>query len=200
VIFLWTALVVLGALALWLGLALAGAVRELVALRERVEALEVLAGAHDHLASGLPPGAPAPAWEAVDADGAPLSSTSFAGRRHLVLFADADCAACEDLVPAVVQASTQGVLPPAAVIANTPLDDAPTGWRTPHGAGRFVVVGAEHERDISDRYRVDVTPTVFLVDEDGVVVARGTPASLEETRDLVRSVDGVRIVTGSADG
>jgi hypothetical protein len=61
VIFLWTALVVLGALALWLGLALAGAVRELVALRERVEALEVLAGAHDHLASGLPPGAPAPA-------------------------------------------------------------------------------------------------------------------------------------------
>jgi Redoxin len=200
VIALWVAVVVLGALGLWLGLALAGAVRELVALREQVEALEAGAGAHDHLAEGLPPGAPAPAWEAADADGDALSSASFDGRRHLVVFADADCAACDDLVPAVVQASAQGALPPAAVIASTPLDPLPTGWRTPEGAERLVLVGVERARDISDRYRVDVTPTVFLVDEAGIVVARGTPGTLKETSDLVRSVDGVEIVTRQADG
>jgi hypothetical protein len=31
-------------------------------------------------------------------------------------------------------------------------------------------------------------------------VARGTPGSLEETEDLVRSVDGVEVVAGRADG
>jgi hypothetical protein len=64
------------------------------------------------------------------------------------------------------------------------------------GAGHRVAVGTEHERAVSDRYRVDVTPTVFVVDEDGGVVARGAPTSLEETRELVRSVDDVRIVGG----
>jgi Redoxin len=200
VIALWIAVAVLGALALWLGLALAGAVHELAALRVRLDALELRAGAPDHLASGLPPGAPAPTWEAVGADGSPVSSALLAGRRHLVVFADADCAGCHELVPSVVDAAAHGALLPTAVIANTPLDAAPTGWRTPPGTGRLVVVGSERDRAVSDRFLVDLTPTVFVIDEDGAVVARGTPTSLEETHELVRSVDGVRIVAGAGDG
>jgi hypothetical protein len=200
VIALWIAVAVLGALTLWLGLALAGVVRELAALRNRLDALEVRAGAPDHLASGLPPGAPAPAWEALDADGSSVSSASFAGRRHLMVFADADCAACDELVPGVVDAAARGSLLPAAVIASGPLRAAPSGWRTPVGADQLVAVGTEHDRAVSDRYRVDVTPTVFVVDEDGGVVARGTPTSLEATHELVRSVDGVRIVGGEGHG
>jgi hypothetical protein len=199
VTFLWIAVAVLGALMVWLGLALAGAVRELVTLRQRVEALEARAGAPDHLASGLPPGAPAPPWEALDVDGSPVSSAVFAGHRHLMVFADADCGACDELVPAIVRASTDGSLPPAAVIARAPLDASPPGWRPPDD-DPSVIVGVEHGRDISDRYRVDVTPTVFLVDEGGLVVARGNPASLEETRQLVDDTDGVRIVAGPVDG
>jgi hypothetical protein len=199
VTFLWIAVAVLGALMVWLGLALAGAVRELLALRRRVEALEVRAGAPDHLASGLPPGAPAPPWEAFDVDGSPVSSAPFSGRRHLMVFADADCAACGELVPAIVRASSDGSLPPVAVIARAPLDASPPGWRPP-GDAPLVIVGVEHGRDVSDRYRVDVTPTVFLVDEGGLVVARGTPVSLEETRELVDDTDAVRIVAGPVDG
>ncbi len=196
---LWIAVAVLGGLGLWLGLALAGAVRELVVLRARVDALEAGAGAPDHLASGLPPGAPAPAWEAIDADGSPVSSRIFTGRRHLLLFADADCAACDDIVPFVVRASAEGSLPPAAVIAGEPLDHAPATWRPSAGRGT-VVVGAERGRDVSARYHVDITPTVFVVDEGGFVAARGAPTSPDETRDLVASADGIRIVAGAGDG
>ena len=100
----WILAALLGVALVWLGLALAGAVRELATLRERVEALEGAAGPI-HLDGGLPIGSPEPAWSLTAPDGALVTSSLLGGRRHLVVFADAECRACDEVVPAVVRAA-----------------------------------------------------------------------------------------------
>ncbi len=109
----WIAVAILAAAVVWLGLALLGAVRELAAIRERLDAMQAdVASIED----GLPVGTPAPAWEIVTPEGETVSSSSMRGRRHLLVFADADCAACDELVPSVVRAAEGDRLPPVAVI------------------------------------------------------------------------------------
>jgi hypothetical protein len=191
---LWVAIAALGLLVLWLGLALAGVVRELAALRERVDAME---GTPVHLGSGLPLGAPAPAWEVRTPEGDLRTSSAFAGTRHVLLFADADCAACDDVVPAVVTAAASGAVPPVAVIGRGDPTATPAAWRHPDAR---VIVGAEHGDDVAATYRVDTSPHAFVVDEAGFVVAQGGVASADDLRALVRGADGIRIVPGGDDG
>ena len=125
----WILAAALGAVLVWLGLALAGAVRELAALRERVDALEA-ASAPIHLDAGLPIGSLEPVWSLTTPDGTTAASSTLAGTRHLVLFADADCRACDDVVPEVVRAAAAGALPPSpwsAAAARTPRPRAGAG-------------------------------------------------------------------------
>ena len=63
----WIVAAVLCVALVWIGLALAGAVRELAALRERVDALEG-ASAPIHLDGGLPIGSPEPGWSLIAPD------------------------------------------------------------------------------------------------------------------------------------
>ena len=44
---------------------------------------------------------------------------------------------------------------------------------------------------------VDVTPTSFLVDEGGIIVAGGPTATIEDVLTLVDDVEGVRIAPGT---
>jgi hypothetical protein len=192
---LWVAIAVLGLLVLWLGLALAGVVRESTALRERMDALE--GGGPVHLGSGLPLGAPAPGWEVRTPEGDLRTSSAFAGTRHLLLFADADCAACDDVVPGVVVAAASGALLPVAVIGRGDPAATPAAWRSPDPR---VIVGAEHAGDATAAFQVETSPHAFVVDEAGFVVAQGGAASVEDVRALVRGADGIRIVPGGDDG
>ncbi|MGZ4150497.1 MAG: TlpA family protein disulfide reductase [Actinomycetota bacterium] len=193
---LWLAIAVLGLLVLWLGLALAGAVREQATLRERVAALEAATGPVS-LGSGLPLGAPAPAWEVRTPEGDLRTSSAFAGTRHLVVFADAECAACDDVVPGVVTAAASGALPPVAVIGRGDAAATPAAWRS---ADPRVIVGAERGDDVTTAYQVQTSPHVFVVDESALVVAQGGAASVDDVRALVHGADGIRIVPGGGDG
>jgi len=193
----WLALVVLIAVLAWLGFALVGVVRELAVLRERIGALE---GATDpiRLDGGLPIGSPAPAWSITAPDGEAVTSSAWSGRRHVVVFADADCRACDELIPAVVGAATDGALPPVAVIGRGRPDRTPTDWV---GADRArVLAGVEAGRVVSDAFGVQVSPHVFVVDEGDAVVAQGGAASLADVAALVRDAQGIRIVPGDVDG
>jgi hypothetical protein len=69
--FAWVAAGVLVGLTLWLGLAVAGASREIDALRERVDALEAGASGPRRL---LSVGVRAPVWRIATADGEVVSS------------------------------------------------------------------------------------------------------------------------------
>ena len=123
----WMAVGLLAAVVLWLAFALAGAVRELAALRGRVAALEEESGPV-HLADGLPVGAVAPSWQLTERGGAAASSSAMRGKRHLVLFADADCRACDALVPEVIDAASSDRLIPAVIVGRGVASATPAAW------------------------------------------------------------------------
>jgi hypothetical protein len=183
----WVVVAALGVAVAWLALALLGAVRELGAIRDRLDAVE--AGATPRRV--IPVGEAAPGWRISTADGEVVSSSTFAARRHLLLFADAGCRACDDLVPDIVGAARAGALPPVAVVGRGDASATPAAWRS---ADVRVRVGTERDDEVSAAFGVDVTPTVVVVDDGGAVVARGAVGSMDEVRALLREAEGVRIV------
>ncbi len=182
----WLVLAVLVGAVLWLGFAMVGLLREVTALREEIQALT---GAPIHLAGGIAVGDRAPEWTLGD-----VSSASMAGQRHLIVFADADCATCDDLVPPLVGAAAVGAVPPTVIVGRDGRD-LPASWRGPQ-----VVAGVERDRAISDAFEVEISPHLFLIDEGGAVVAQGGATTLEDVEALVRGADGIRIVPGAAGG
>ena len=62
-----------------------------------------------------------------------------------------------------------------------------------------MIAGRERERDVSDAYLVDASPHVFVIDEQGAVVAQGGAVSLADVESLVRDAEGIRIVPGVDD-
>ena len=193
----WAVVAVLASVIVWLGLALIGAVRELAALRARVDALEG-SDAPVHLDGGLAVGAAAPAWSISTPEGDAATSAQLRGRRHLLVFADADCRACDDLVPAVVRAAAAGTLPVVAVVGRGRPEATPAAWRA-DASGR-VLAGVEHDRDVSDAFGVEVSPHVFVIDEGGFVVGRSGATTFDEVRSLSRGAHGIRIIPEALDG
>ena len=196
-IWLWVAVSLLALALLWLGFALAGAVRELAALRDRVAALEADDAGTVHLADGIPIGSTAPSWRLTAADGGEIASGSMRGVRHVVLFADADCRACDELVPDVIDAAGLDRLPPVVIVGRGAVDASPAAWAPRPGR---VVVGVERDAEVSEAFGTEVSPHAFVIDEGGFVSAQGGPRSLAEVHALVSEADGLRIVSGAADG
>ena len=184
----WVAACVLLVVVIWLGLALIGAVREIAELRGRVDAL---GASPAHLGDGLPVGTLAPAWSITTPGGGVASSSAFQGRRHLLVFADTTCRACDDVVPELVAAAGRGTVPPLAVIGRGDAEATPEPWRA---ADVRVRIGSERADEVSEAFGVDVSPFVFVVDEGGSVVARSGVATLDDVLRLVRDAEGVRIV------
>ena len=192
----WMAIGSLAAVVLWLAFALAGAVRELAALRGRVAALEDETRPV-HLADGLPVGAVAPSWQLIERDGAAMSSSTMRGKRHLVLFADADCRACDALVPEVIGAASSDRLIPAVIVGRGVASATPAAWVS---RAERVIVGVERGAEVSEAFRTEVSPHAFVIDEGGFVAAQGGPLTLDDVRALIADAEGLRIVTGAADG
>lgn len=188
----WIAVAMLFAFVLWLGFALIALVRTQAGLRARIEDLEASI-APIRLEGGLPVGRSAPDWAIATADGGSLAAASLAGTRHVLLFADTSCGACDDLVPAAVEASTNGSLPPVVVIAREDDTPMPASW-----AGRWT--GVEQGDDVSEAFRVEVSPHVFVIDEGGAIVAQGGAATLADLEGLVRESRGIQVLPESGDG
>ena len=187
----WVLVALLFALVLWLGFALIALIRTQAGLRARIEDLEATI-APIRLEGGLAVGRTAPDWAIDIADGGSLAAASLAGTRHVLLFADTSCRACDDLVPAAVEASATGALPPVVVIARE--DDAamPVSW-----AGRWT--GVEHGDEVSEAFHVDVSPHLFVIDEGGAIVAQGGAATLADVEALVREGSGIQVLPEAGD-
>jgi hypothetical protein len=182
---LWIAVGVLTAAVVFLLLALNGATRTVSALRRTLDGQDDVGGVV-HPASGLPVGSAAPTIESVAADGAHVMATAMRGRRHLVVFADPGCAACQTLVPPLLALS--GRVPVALV---TRVETAlPLGWR----AGPDDLVVADPTEGIADAFKVGFTPHVFVVDAGGAIAAQGPADTVEMVEHLLREAEGVRIV------
>ena len=187
----WIAACVVLAVLIWFGLALIGAVRELAELRDRVDALEASGVSPSHLEGGLAVGTLAPAWSITTPGGGVASSSAFEGRRHLLVFADVTCRACDDVVPELVAAAGRGTVPPLAVIGRGDAEATPEPWRV---ADVRVRIGSERDDEVSEAFGVDVSPFVYVVDDGGSVVARSGVATLDDVLRLVRDAEGMRIV------
>jgi hypothetical protein len=187
----WLIVAALGVVVTWLGLALVGLVRDQSALRARVEQLESVA-APVRLDAGLAVGRRAPAWSITAPSGDVVTSTSVVGRQHLLVFADADCRACDELVPGVVRASTEGTLPPAVIVGRGDAAAMPPSWRN-------ATSGVERDGEVSAAFGVDVSPHVFVVDDGGAVVAQGGVVEVHDVEELVAAGRGITIVE-DADG
>jgi hypothetical protein len=188
----WIVVVVLFALVLWLGFALIALVRTQAGLRARIEDLEA-AISPIGLEGGLPVGRTAPDWEIATRDGGSLAAASLAGTRHVLLFADTSCRACDEVVPGAVGASENGALPPVVVIVREDGAPMPVSWEGPW-------TGIEHGDEVSEAFRVEVSPHLFVIDEGGAIVAQGGAATLADVESLVREARGIQVLPETDDG
>ena len=187
----WIVVVLLFALVLWLGFALIALIRTQAGLRARIEDLEASI-APIRLDGGLPVGRTAPDWEIAVTDGGSLAAGSLAGTRHVLLFADTQCRACDEVVPAAVAAAAAGALPPVVVIARDEDTELPSAWN-----GRWT--GVEHHGEVSAAFRVDVSPHLFVIDEGGAIVAQGGATTLADVEALVREGRGIQVLREAED-
>jgi hypothetical protein len=180
----WILVAALAAIVGWLLLALHGADRTIAELRG--------AAAEDvvHVSSGLAAGSRAPTFEAWAATGGRFDASELSGLRHLMLFADPACVSCVELVPEVLTAAARRALPLVVVVSQGSFGDQPEAWRRTDRS-RLVI---EEGTSVTDAFEVDVTPTAFVIDEGGWVVAGGPVRSVGEVIDLARDAEGVRIV------
>ena len=185
IVALWIGLGVCAAGLVFLGLVVAGQLRAMDDLRRRVEHSSD-AGAIDAGVLGLSIGATAPAFEGRRRDGSRFASESLAGRRHLVVVADPDCAACATLVPELVRG------PPAPAVIVVDGADIPAGWET-EPRGRVEVVRSP---GVAALFGADVRPALFVVDESGGVVGRGVASTGAEAAAIVDEAAGTRIGVG----
>ena len=63
-----------------------------------------------------------------------------------------------------------------------------------------VVAGVERDREVSDAFRVEVSPHVFVIDEGDAVVAQVGAVTLADVEALVRGAQGIQIVPGATGG
>jgi hypothetical protein len=204
---LWIAVVVLALAVVFLALVLAAAVRRMDALRaevaamtERLDPADGAGGGLVHPPSGLPVGAAAPVVEGERVEGGRWSSSAWAGRRHVVAFADPGCLACEDLVPALLAAAAAGDVPGTVVVGAAAPGAWPATWRSPSGADDRIVVLDDDDGAVAAAFDSGFTPHVFVVDEGGAVTAQGPADTLDAVRTLVRESEGIRIVRPGASG
>lgn len=130
-----------------------------VALARQVGTLHLRLGPRGALEiddEGPPIGEPLATLQAASTDG-PLVTLGGEGRPRLVLFASETCVVCQEVSPGIPAAAAAGRLDP--VVVNDP----------------------EAERALD----VPGTPFVVVLDEHGVVRAKGTVNNLEQVEGLV---------------
>ena len=130
-----------------------------VALARQVGTLHLRLGPRGALeidTEGPPLGEPLPSVDARAADGSSLVLGG-PGRRRLVLFSSPTCIVCREVAPAVPAAAGAADLLPQIV----------------------------HDPDAERAFEVPGTPFVLVLDEMGIVRAKGTVNNLEQIEGLV---------------
>ena len=159
-ILLWLAVLLLGFLLL-------GALRAIDLLRWRVEQVEATTPSRMGR-SGLRVGKKAPDFTLPSATSADLSLQSYAGRKVLLVFTQAGCGPCQQIVPELNRLHDAGKVEVVAINKGAP--EATRKW-VAEAHIRFPVAMQE-AFTVSKRYEVFATPFAFLIDEQGVIASR----------------------------
>lgn len=165
-VYLTAAVVLVGVLCALDLLLTVGVIRRLRVHTGEIEALRSSQAPPD---SSLPVGSPVPAFEAVDADGAPIATAELAGGSYLLAFLATDCHACKDQLAQLASYAGRmaGARRRVLAIVDGPPEEAGEYRRQLGGVARLVL-GADAAR-IRSELDVNLFPTFVFVDEQGVV-------------------------------
>jgi methylamine dehydrogenase accessory protein MauD len=153
---------------LFLGFLLLGALRALGLLRWRLEQLEATTPSRTGR-SGLKPGQKAPDFTLPSAAGGEVSLHDFAGRRVFLVFTQSGCKPCHRVAPALNQLQRGGAVQ-VLVVHNGELEATRQGAAQARASFPVLV---QQQFSVSKRYQMYATPFAFLIDERGVIAAKG---------------------------
>ena len=166
--------VVLWGLVLVLGFLLLGALRALAVLRWRLD--QLIATTPRRLGrDGLRVGSKAPDFTLAGPDGTEVALHDFAGQPVLLAFLQAACKPCREVVPELNRVHQKGKVKVIAV--NTGEAEAVGQWVAEVGA-RFPVL-VQSQRDLSRQYQVVASPFGFLINDQGIIRAKGIISNRE---------------------
>ena len=170
--------VVLWALVVVLGIVVVALARQIGTLHLRLGPR----GALEMDDEGPPLGEAPPAIETEDSAGRPVTIGG-PGHAQLLLFVSPGCMVCEQVLPAVPAIAQTSKLHPVVV---TDVDRHETSSAF---AGKRVGATLVPGLDVAQSYSVPGTPYVVVLDEMGVVRAKGTVNNLEQMEGLVGSAE-----------
>jgi methylamine dehydrogenase accessory protein MauD len=167
-IFWLVATLVLWLVVLFLGFVLWGALRALALLRWRVDELEAITPKRIGR-SGLRPGKKAPDFKIPTISGGDVKLHDYANRKLLLVFMQPGCGPCHQITPELNRLHRPGEIQ-VLVIHNGDFK-AVQGWIKQYQPD--FPVALQERLAVSRRYEVFATPFAFLIDERGVIAARG---------------------------
>jgi len=151
-----------------IGFLLFGALRALALLRWHVEQLEATTPSRVGR-SGLRAGAKAPDFTLPTTSGGEVSLQRYADRKLVLVFMQPGCGPCHGIVPELNRLHDVGEV--QVLVIHNGATEAVREWvkqNRPH----FPVAMQDHF-GLSKRYEAFATPFAFLIDERGVISARG---------------------------
>jgi methylamine dehydrogenase accessory protein MauD len=175
---LWIAL-------LFLGFVVLGALRVVGLLNWHIAELLAITPRYTGRA-GLTPGTKAPAFTLPDTTGNDISLHSYAGRKVLLVFAQAGCGPCHAIVPELNRIQRRGEL--QVVVVNNGDPTAVQRWNAQTGAAFPVLV--QERFDLSKRYQVFASPFAFVIDEQGFIASKGIVSDQQYLRYVLGGVGG----------
>lgn len=120
---------------------------------------------------GLPKGTQAPDFNLTDQYGTPQRLTNYRGRPTLLLFGSPHCSPCRTLLPQLHEWAAAH--PDVGVLwLNAASPEESLKFVSDTGA-TLPIVPYPPEGNLLDTYKVRVTPFSFLLDENGVIRAKG---------------------------
>ena len=134
---------------------------------------------------GLAVGTEAPDFSVRGLNGEPLSLASFRGTPLMLIFGSPTCAPCRGLIPDL-NAFAQDRAEELRVLFLSRSDDE-SARRFASEQNIEVPVAAHPDEDLPNKYEARVTPFGFLVDDDGVIRAKGLTNNREHLELLLRN-------------
>lgn len=139
---------------------------------------------------GLPEGMSVPSWEATDALGERYSRDSLLGSPAMILFAEPDCAPCQETMKQVAAHRRELPADVRILVVGTGDDEVNLAFLAEHGLD--VPILKHWRRELARTFRVLATPFGFGIDAAGVVRWRGFVNGQQQLQELAATVsDGV---------
>jgi methylamine dehydrogenase accessory protein MauD len=134
--------------------------------------------------SGLKPGKRAPEFSLPSVAGGEVALSDFAGRKVLLVFVQSGCGPCHDIAPELNRFASRNGDVQVLVLNNAAPEEAREFAREVNA--RFPIL-VQQNWSVSKQYEVFATPFAFLIDEHGIVAAKGIVNSREHLGYLLSS-------------